>query len=181
MGYTLPWLSLENSTCHTSFLMKAEKLSLKTNESGWKIKMQCQEVNNNSYFSSSFFTFFFLFYISSTLMALSSYRGQCSFCWDQYFYHLHLFYSFLHLHCLEITDVVAKFFLLNLLQCFHHSSHNLIHVLLRKLCFKDRNPSLKKLCSTNISEQFWSRNVWPDMSPAIFYVVLQLNKDIAIT
>lgn len=43
VGYTLLWLSLENSTCHTSFLMKAEKLSLKTNESGWKIK--CKAMN----------------------------------------------------------------------------------------------------------------------------------------
>lgn len=34
---------LENSTCCTSFLMKAEKLSLKTNESAWKIK--CKAMN----------------------------------------------------------------------------------------------------------------------------------------
>ena len=58
-------------------------------------------------------------------------------------------------HCLEITDAVAKFFfilfllfifklynivlvlpnieMLNLLQYLHQSSHNLIHILLRRL------------------------------------------------
>lgn len=49
--------------------------------------------------------------------------------------------------CLDITDVLAKFLLLNLLQCFHQSNHNQSHnwFLLIRVWLKDRNPSLEEI------------------------------------